>query len=485
MFPSVHAPMAPAPTVRARSGRGLGSWIAAVLLIGTLGFVAKDFFGASSGAPPVRPADLASLDPEVRELVESKLAGVVAEPARGDLHGDLGLVYEANELWDEATRSFANAARLDPGEALWTYHGALATERLGDLDAAMGMLEEAARRLPADLGVQLRLGFARLDASQLSGAREAFQWVAGRAPERPEGYAGLGEVALAEGRHEEAIGVLEKALGLEDAPRNARYTLGLAYRAAGRLDEAERELSIGEGSERQHIGDRFFPKVRDYAVYYAITIDKASNFLAAGRAASAVALLKGLLAHRPEDTNVLNNLAVAHLQQGELEPARNYLDKALKLDGEGFATHQNLAACFLQEGDTGRALEHAERAVELGGEVASTHSALSQVLGAMGRFDDAYISGQRASQLDPGDFGKRLVLAELCMQLRRYPEARERFRDLVARTPDHLPAHLNLIVACLACGDLEAGREWLGKVEALAPGHPRVAVVRQMVEDAQ
>ncbi|RMH21726.1 MAG: hypothetical protein D6696_05140, partial [Acidobacteria bacterium] len=83
--------------------------------------LAAAVLAACSAPPPgpVLPADAASLDPEVAALVERQAAAVREEPASAAGHGTLGLIYEANDLWQLARESYARALALDPGDRRW------------------------------------------------------------------------------------------------------------------------------------------------------------------------------------------------------------------------------------------------------------------------------------------------------------------------------------------------------------------------------
>jgi len=47
-----------------------------------------------TGARIARPASFESLDPALTELLQKHIAGIEADPENGDLHGELGLIYE-------------------------------------------------------------------------------------------------------------------------------------------------------------------------------------------------------------------------------------------------------------------------------------------------------------------------------------------------------------------------------------------------------
>ena len=91
------------------------------------------------------------------------MRAVDLDPADPERHGRLGLVYEANHLWEEARASFANARALDPGSAVWPLHEALAAEQLGDLDGAVELLAARADDFSYFAPLHHRLGHLLLE----------------------------------------------------------------------------------------------------------------------------------------------------------------------------------------------------------------------------------------------------------------------------------------------------------------------------------
>ena len=80
-----------------------------------------------------------------------------------------------------------------------------------------------------------------LSLNRLADARDLFQQLIDVFP--AVARKGLGEIALREGRFNEAVDHLEAAL--ERAPNAAqvRYSLGMAYRGQGRLEQARAQLA--------------------------------------------------------------------------------------------------------------------------------------------------------------------------------------------------------------------------------------------------
>ncbi len=131
---------------------------------------------AEPDSPPVLlPENLDRLDPAVAELVERQVAEVEARPRDAAAHGELGLVYEANVLWDEARSAFENAVLLDPAAVWWRFHLALAKREAGDPEGALSVLRSLAAERKSFPALEQRFGEALFEAGDLEAAEAAFR----------------------------------------------------------------------------------------------------------------------------------------------------------------------------------------------------------------------------------------------------------------------------------------------------------------------
>lgn len=431
---------------------------------------------------PVLPLQAELLDEEVRDLIELHVGQV--RRARGDAraHGKLGLAYEANERWDEAARSYANAAQLAPGEPLWRYHRAIALREAGYTEESLALLEECAGALPKLAAAHQRLGLALLEVGRLAESAVEFKTVRRIAPERPEGHAGLADVWLAEGRHADAAPLLEQAVAIAPSYKSAHYSLGLAYRALGRAADATRELNLGLDADPRYLPDPFSAELASYAVNYVGRMKNGVALMDAGRPAEALVVFQKAFAKRPDSTDVMNNLAAAHLELEHWEEARELLQRIIALEPDGFAAHLNLTTCQLGLGDLNEALAEADIAVGLAAQVGKTHYTRAQVLLRRGELEDAYAAASQALRLDARDPMVVVMLAEICVRLGKHEEARDRFLSAVVQLPTFLPAHMSLVATHLRLGELDEAAAAFEVAERLAPAHPRVIAMKARLQ---
>lgn len=431
---------------------------------------------------PVVPTNLERIDPAVRALVEEVLAEAREAPDDGQRHGTLGLVYEANLLWDEAREAFRIAAELDPEEPLWRYHLAVAGRQAGDFEGSLELLARVVAEDPSFAPGQQRLGLALLEAGELERAKAAFRRLIELEPYVPTGYVGLGDALLRGGDPAAAVTSLEKAVQRDPEYRAAHYLLGLAYRDLGREREAARELALGADSDIRHLPDPFAAEVERYAVSLTARNDRAQALLQQGKAEEAARLLEESLSFQPRNVTTLNNLGIARMHQGDMAAAFEALQRARRVDDDRFSTYLNLASWAQRTGHPEQALQYARAAVTRGSGVARAHDTLALALVRLGRTAEAVEALETALRLDARDLRVRIRLADLYERSGRLAGALEQYLAAAALWPVALPAYLGAARTGLALGRLDDASTALAEAERLAPGHPEVAALEQRLQ---
>jgi Flp pilus assembly protein TadD len=121
------------------------------------------------------------------------------------------------------------------------YLEAVVLQRLARPADAAARLEAAVALKPDDLPARLKLAEATLDAGDLDRSEALFARLTS-SDCAPAVQLGLGRIAGARGRHAQAIEHLNRAIALFPEFGAAHYALALAYRAAGRREEAQAAL---------------------------------------------------------------------------------------------------------------------------------------------------------------------------------------------------------------------------------------------------
>ncbi|MFN0006717.1 MAG: tetratricopeptide repeat protein [Planctomycetota bacterium] len=429
-----------------------------------------------SGAdrPVVELAATEAVDPDVVALVRRHAAGARLQPGDARLRATLALAYEANELWEEGTRAWADALFLDPAQPVWRYHEAICLHHLGDAAASISALRRAVAEAPDFAAARHRLGERLLDAEDLEGARGEFEASIRLVDFAPDPYIGLAEVMLRKGDHARTVQLCERALALDPDSRRAHYALGLAYRGLGRQDEAQAELGKGLESGRRYLSDPLTSQLESFREGFSVRFAEAARMKKEGHLQGAVPILESLLKRRPDDVNVLNNLAGCYIELQRFEAARPLLVKAAEIDPAQFATYLNLAEVEVRTKRFAEALANADKAVELAPKLGRSHSMRASVLLETGRIEEAFVEFETAVELDPTsgfDFGR---LGSLALGLGRLREAVEHYETAARLLPDSLPAQAGLAKAYFRAGEKPKALAAFERARKLAPKSAQV-----------
>jgi tetratricopeptide (TPR) repeat protein len=155
-----------------------------------------------------------------------------------------------------------------------------------------------------------------------------------------------------------------------------------------------------------------------------------------------------------------NDHGIGLLLQGDLKGAERSFRKVTEIDPAYADGWVNIARAQLQEGDMSAAEQTLRRALDRDPHLAKTHYFLGTALKGLGRYDEALQSFINAEQQYPRD---RVVLnqkARVLFLQRRYRDAVDTLRRVLAIDPEDLQAHYNLMLCHRGLGDVgSASRE--------------------------
>ena len=446
---------------------------------------------SSCGPPPPAPVELAAtegMDEEILNLVGGALKEVKLEPNESGLRVELALIYEANEIWDEANAAWAHAITMTEEQVegvdlgVLVYHRALCLRQTGDIEAATELMHSATRLSPKLAAAQYEVARLYLGGGELEEAEASFKRASLLAPNSPDPIAGLAFVCLGRDEFIEAETLSRRALALDPNLKRAHYGLGLALRGLGRLSEAERELTLGLGATGRKLADPLSKKAQSYKTGYQSKISRAVSMVGAGDPAGAVRILAPLLLTHSEDEALLNNLAVAYTQVGAHEKAREVLLQLIKIKPESFPAYINLTAAELELGLNAEALKHGEAAVRYGPEVAKSRLVRARAYMFYGRWNEAYSDLKRAVQIQAADSLHHYLLGEVCQELSRHEEALRAFEQALLLDSNAQYIWLELGFSAAYTGDFKRASEAHQRaIRVKGPDDPRVQTLGQLL----
>src|ERR1043166_4950694 len=180
---------------------------------------------------------------KVRELA---LTALKVDPTFGEAYATLAATKcRLDWDWAGAEEDYKRAVELSPGDAFThSKYGGFLVEQ-GRAGEGIPHTERAYEIDPTSIGVGYLLGIHLVYARRYAEAVERFNNLLVLDPNMPTAYSGLGLVYESEGKYDEAIGMLEKAVKLEGAPGSSTMWgwLGHAYALAGRRADALKAIS--------------------------------------------------------------------------------------------------------------------------------------------------------------------------------------------------------------------------------------------------
>ena len=316
-------------------------------------------------------------------------------------YGSLGRIFHVYEFFDSAEASYLNAASLAPTDATWLHLLGYLYQQTGRLPDAAESLEQALRARPDDRAATVRLGQVYLGMNRLRDAREQFDSVATVFPALSR-Y-GLGEVALRERRFEEAVGHFRAVLERVPQASSVHYSLAMAYRGLGRLDEARLHLEQ-RGAGGINVGDPI--------------VDSLQTLVRGER---------GLV--------VLGRRAY---EAGQYKEAADAFRRALQVAPGSAAARMNLGLAELQLGNAADAVTHLRAAFEVAPDDADVARELVRVLLRLHRNDEATAVLTKLRSVSPDDEETAVSLAILMAQQERYGNAIVLLAEDYRRFPDRV-----------------------------------------------
>jgi tetratricopeptide (TPR) repeat protein len=336
-----------------------------------------------------------------RKAFESVAARAkVSDRDLANAYSALGRLCHAYEFFDAAEAAYANAITLTPQDPALPHLLGYLYQQTGRFEDALTRYTEARRLQQGDPVIRIRLADVYLRLDRLSDARALFQDLVEVYP--AVARAGLGEIALRNGRFSEAVQHLEAALDRAPDAASIHYSLGMAYRGLGRLEEARSHLA-------RHGASGLRP---------ADPVVDALNTLLRGERAQM-------------------NLGRRAYEAGQFDEARSAFEKAVDAAPSSAAARLGLGMALAQLGREREAVEHLTEASrrEASDEV---NGVLIRLLLKLSRGDEALDVLARTRSLSTEDEATVLGVAILLADRERYREAIDVLASANQQSPDRV-----------------------------------------------
>lgn len=307
--------------------------------------------------------------------------------------GVIALVVSALLIWVDIGRARQYERLLASGDA------ALGA---GQYVLAVEAFSGALTVRPDSMLAHLRRGDTYRRQGQLEAARRDLLRAAGLDQTAPQPLALLGDVAIAQGRHQDAIEYYRRELSLDDRDERVLYKLALALFDAGRpedaLDAVRRTLALDDGVVEAHhllgvilhamgrTADAVAPLTRALSIDATFAPARETLALvyeAAGRRREGLDQLEALAALET-GPGPLVELGLAYARMGRLDAAALTLERAAARAPGDVAVRLTLSRIWLQLADPGADRAAAARALEMLRPLAESGQASTEALALYG-----------------------------------------------------------------------------------------------------
>ena len=198
----------------------------------------------------------------------------------------------------------------------------------------------------------------------------------------------------------------------------------------------------------------------------------------AGRLREAERGYRKILTVYPGHPDVLHMLGVLAYQTGQNASAVLMIAGAIAVKPDAAAYHSNLGLALKDLGRLEDAAASFRKASELDPKSPEPHNNLGIVFTALGNWEEALACSSKALELDPDFADAHANIGQVNRQQGRLAEAIARYRRAIAQKPDFAEAHTSLAHALLAKGEFAEGwaeYEWRWQTRAMMAGRRNFA----------
>jgi tetratricopeptide (TPR) repeat protein len=266
----------------------------------------------------------------------------------------------------------------------------------------------------------------------------------------------LGIYLVANGRVEEGIDHLRKAVQADPHDGVSLSNLGAAVATKGSLDEA-----------------------KDYCLKAVDTKPDCAEFLGALGSVlalrkeydEAVARFEAALRLKPKYVAGRVSFGKVLALQQRYEEAISQYTEALRLSPGNPEAHFNLGLALAVSGNSEGAMQHYSEALRCRPDYVEAHNKLADSLLMAKHVDEAGLHYRQSLRLNPAQPAVRFNLGNVLALQKNYEGAIAQFTEAVRLAPDHAPAHKNLGLALARLGRRDEAIAYLAEALRLKPDY--------------
>ena len=298
-----------------------------------------------------------------------------------------------------------------------------------------------------------KLGLACFHSQDLARARKEFESAVQVEEEYPDLHFHLGVIAEREGRLDDALGHLNRAVAL-----HPDYSEAIGYRV---LVLFQQEKVEGIKSDLQKLSTLKFELPQHLLGRESYSPE-------------AISQLRDALEHHLEGKRHFKE-AVAHAGRGDLEGAANELEQAIQENPTYPDLRHRYALVLADLGRHEQALQSYDKALELHPNYLDAFVGRGATLLALDRSQEALISLRKASDLNQGYADVQFLRGSAALKTGEITEARQCLEKALELNPSYVDAWLELGLLLEGQNQSDQARSAFRKVLDLQPDHPIAA----------
>jgi tetratricopeptide (TPR) repeat protein len=379
---------------------------------------------------------------EGRQMVDAISGESSASPQkRAEAYGELGQLYHAYELNEAAEACYRNALVLDPAHLEWTYSLGYLLQSIGKFSEGLKFYQQMKidpQNPQMAYLVDIRIGECYRKLNQPDQAKSAFEAAYQLNPEGPAVLARLGEIALDEKRFDLAIKYFTSALEKQPDANRLHYSLGMAYRGKGDIEQARLHLSQ-YGKVGVQPPDPVKTHLEKLVTGFWTHILAGKLAFSARRYKEAAQAFEKAIKANPENAGARVNLAAALGQLKKYKQAITQLQEAIRLDPENVTAHFNLGSLLVNSGDYKEAIKHFQFVVKKNPKDSQAQLALANGFIKEQQFEKAIEHYRAALSVDPGLTWAWIDLSSALISTGQHVEALKVLEEAHSRLPHDGP----------------------------------------------
>ena len=191
----------------------------------------------------------------------------------------------------------------------------------------------------------------------------------------------------------------------------------------------------------------------------------------------------------PNHLGVLNNLGVIFQDLGEYQKAKDCYEKVIKINPSYTDAHYNLGVTFKKLGKHQQAKECYEKAIELNPNYINAFNNLGGVFQDLGDFQKAKECFEKAIKIDPLNLNANYNIGNVFKELQDYQKAKECYEKVIEINPTYAYAYNNLGSTLKILREYQKAKECYEKAIEINPNysnaHNNLGVVFSDLKETQ